>query len=182
MLGAGSDPALIGMLTSRMRDGHTLTLLRSERAMTDCRPVALFSIETARQLGDEVGTPLDKRRFRANVYLDLGDGFVGRALRLGSKVVVSILERDPRCKMITLDPDTAEANPDILRKLTRTHDGMAGVYGAVFVEGTVRRGRRYRTDQLAHAPRVAWQWERSIVTQPEPLGGHREDGQGPITG
>jgi uncharacterized protein len=147
MLGAGSDPALIGMLTGRMRDGHTLTLLRSERAMTDYRPVALFSIETARQLGDEVGTPLDKRRFRANVYLDLGtapgffeDGFVGRALRLGSKVVVSILERDPRCKMITLDPDTAEANPDILRKLTRTHDGMAGVYGAVFVEGTVRRG------------------------------------------
>jgi MOSC domain-containing protein YiiM len=42
--------------------------------------------------------------------------------------------------MITLDPDTAEANPDILRKLTRAHDGMAGVYGAVLVEGTVHRG------------------------------------------
>jgi MOSC domain-containing protein len=38
------------------------------------------------------------------------DAYVGRALRIGSKVVVSVLERDPRCKMITLDPDTAEPN------------------------------------------------------------------------
>ena len=141
------DPALIRMLAERMRDGHSLTLLRSERAMTDCRPVSLFSIQTARQLSDEVGTALDKRRFRANIYLDLGsaagfaeDEFVGRTLRLGPKVVISIVERDPRCKMITLDPDTAEPSPEILRKITRAHDGMAGVYGAVLVEGTVHRG------------------------------------------
>jgi uncharacterized protein len=141
------DPALMRMLAGRMRDGHRLTLLRSERAMTDCRPVSLFSIQTARQLGDELGTALDKRRFRANIYLDLGsaagfseDGLVGRALRLGPRVVVSIVERDPRCKMITLDPDTAKPSPDILRKVTRAHDGTAGVYGAVLVEGTVHQG------------------------------------------
>jgi hypothetical protein len=140
-------PALIHMLAERMRDGHSLTLLRSERAMTDCRPVSLFSIQTVRQLGDEVGTALDKRRFRANIFMDLGsaagfseDEFVGQTLRLGPKVVVSIVERDPRCKMITLDPDTAEPNPDILRKVTRAHEGMAGIYGAVLVEGTVHQG------------------------------------------
>ena len=144
---AADDPALMRMLAERMRDGHSLTLLRSERAMTDCRPVSLFSIQTARQLGNELGTVLDKRRFRANIYLDLGsaagfseDGFVRRTLRLGPKVVVSIVERDPRCKMITLDPDTAEPSPEILRKITRAHNGMAGVYGAVLVEGTVHRG------------------------------------------
>jgi uncharacterized protein len=141
------DPALIRLLAARMRDGHTLTLLRSERAMTDCRPISLFSLQTVRQLGDETGTALDKRRFRANVYLDLGsaagfaeDRFVGRSLRLGAKAVVAILERDARCKMITLDPDTARPNPGILRKVTRDHEGMAGVYGAVLVEGTVRQG------------------------------------------
>ena len=144
---AADDPALMRMLAERMRDGHSLTLLRSERAMTDCRPVSLFSIQTLRQLGDELGTALDKRRFRANIYLDLGsaggfaeDEFVGRTLRLGPQVVVSIVERDPRCKMITLDPDTAQPSPEILRKVTRAHHGMAGVYGAVLVEGTVRRG------------------------------------------
>jgi uncharacterized protein YcbX len=141
------DPALVRMLAEGMRGGHVLTLLRSERAMTDCRPISLFSLQTARQLGDETGLTLDKRRFRANVYMDLGsaagfaeDRFVGRKLRIGPKVVVAVLERDPRCKMITLDPDTAKPNPAILRKVTRDHEGMAGVYGAVLVEGTVRQG------------------------------------------
>ena len=141
------DPALMSLLAKRMGDGPVLTLRRSERAMTDCRPISLFSIQTGRQLGDEIGTVLDKRRFRANIYLDLAstggfaeDSYVGRTLRIGPKVVISVLERDPRCKMITIDPDTAQPNPQILRTVNQTHDNKAGVYGAVLVEGTIRRG------------------------------------------
>jgi uncharacterized protein YcbX len=141
------DPALIRMLTARMGEGHNLTLVRSERALTDCRPVSLFSIQTARQLADEIGMTLDKRRFRANVYLDLGaapgfaeDGFVGKTLRLGPKATIAVLERDSRCKMITIDPDTAEPSGAILRQVSRAHDGKAGVYGAVLVEGMVHPG------------------------------------------
>ena len=66
------DPALLRQLAARTGGNHSLTLLRSERAMTNCRPISLFSLQTAAQLGDEVGSVLDKRRFRANVYLDLG--------------------------------------------------------------------------------------------------------------
>jgi uncharacterized protein len=139
------DPALLRQLTERAGDGHSLTLLRSERAMTDCRPISLFSLQTARQLGEEVGSALDKRRFRANVYLDLGtaggfseNAFVGRKVRIGPKVVISVLERDPRCQMITLDPNTAVPNPKVLRKVARGHDGTAGVYGAVLAEGVIR--------------------------------------------
>ena len=94
-----------------------------------------------------LGAPIDKRRFRANIYMDLGstDGFVedtyvGRTLRIGSKVVISVLERDGRCKMITLDPDTAQPNAQLLRTVAQTHDNNAGVYGAVLVEGIIRRG------------------------------------------
>jgi len=144
---AVDDPALIRRLAERIGAAPSLALLRSERAMTDCRPVSLFSVQTVQRLGEEIGGPIDKRRFRANVYVDLGsaggfgeDGFVGRTLRLGSKAVISVLERDPRCKMITLDPDTAEPRPEILRKVARDHDGKAGVYGAVLVEGMVRQG------------------------------------------
>jgi uncharacterized protein YcbX len=115
--------------------------------MTDCRPISLFSLQTARQLGEEVGAVLDKRRFRANVYLDLGDasGFsenrlIGRNVRIGPKVVGSVLERDPRCKMITLDPVTAIQNPEVLRMVAQAHDGMARVYAAVLVEGTISPG------------------------------------------
>jgi uncharacterized protein len=141
------DPRLMGELVEGAGNGHSLTLLRSERSMTDCRPISLFSLQTARQLGEEVGVALDKRRFRANVYLDLAEpggfsenGLVGRRVRIGSKVVVSILERDPRCKMITLDPATAAQNPEVLRRVTQAHDGMAGVYAAVLVEGMIRVG------------------------------------------
>src|SRR5712691_4541933 len=141
------DPGLLRELTEGAEDGHSLTLLRSERSMTDCRPISLFSLQTAQRLGEEVGAVLDKRRFRANVYLDLGDpsgfsenGLVGRKVRIGSKVVVSVLERDPRCKMITLDPVTAAQNPEVLRRVAQAHDGMAGVYAAVLVEGTIRAG------------------------------------------
>jgi uncharacterized protein YcbX len=141
------DPRLAATLREGIREAHDLTLLRSDRAMTDCRPISLFSIQTARQLSQEVGADLDKRRFRANVYIDIRsqsafeeDEFVGRTLRIGTKTVIAVVDRDARCKMITLNPDTAEANPEVMRCLARTHDGKAGVYAAVLVEGTIRPG------------------------------------------
>lgn len=148
---AVDDPSLIDMLREGIDEKHMLTLVRSDRSMTDCRPVSLFSVNTVWQLGEELGVDLDKRRFRANIYMDLEEGIgfaendlVGKSLQIGSKMVVSIRERDPRCKMITLDPDTAEANPDVLRNVVKAHNGTAGVYGAVMVEGIVRPGDAIR--------------------------------------
>ena len=42
--------------------------------------------------------------------------------------------------VITLDPDTGEKTPAILKKVAQAHDGMAGVYGAVLVEGMLHKG------------------------------------------
>ena len=141
------NPVVIDMLRADIDDKHQLTLLRSDRAMTDCRPISIFAVQSARKLGEETGIAVDKRRFRANVYLDLTssdgfaeDEFVGRSLRIGSKVIVSVLERDPRCMMITLDPDTGEKAPVLLKKVAQAHSGMAGIYGAVLAEGIVRKG------------------------------------------
>jgi uncharacterized protein YcbX len=141
------DPALIEMLRADIDQKHAVTLMQSQRAMTDCRPVSIFSLQSAQQLAEETGTPVDKRRFRANVYVDLtsAKGFaenelVGRSVRIGPKAVVTILERDARCMVITLDPDTGEQTPAILKKVAQAHDGMAGVYGAVLVEGLLHKG------------------------------------------
>ena len=115
--------------------------MRSDRALTDCRPVSLISTQTVRQIKSELGIPIDKRRFRANVYLKLvsdagfaEDALVGRKLRIGSSAVIMVLERDPRCKMISLDPETGEHNADVLRKVAQAHAASAGVYCAVLVE------------------------------------------------
>ena len=144
---AVDDPALIDMIRADIDQKHQLTLMRSERALTDCRPVSVFSLQSARQLAEETGTSIDKRRFRANIYVNLTSAqgfaeneFVGKTLRIGPKVVVTVLERDARCVMITLDPDTGEKTPAILKKVAQAHDGMAGVYGAVIVEGMLHKG------------------------------------------
>jgi len=141
------DPDLIDNLRAGLDDKHELKLLRSDKAITDCRPLSIFAVQTAQKLGEETGVAVDKRRFRANVYVDLTssgafaeDQFVGKSLRIGAKVIVAILERDARCMMITLDPDTAEKEPALLKKVAQTHAGMAGVYGAVLVEGMLRKG------------------------------------------
>jgi hypothetical protein len=42
--------------------------------------------------------------------------------------------------MIVLDPDTGEKAPAILKKVAQAHEGMAGVYGAVMVEGMFHKG------------------------------------------
>jgi uncharacterized protein len=141
------DPALIDNLRAGIDGNHELTILRSDKAITDCRPLSIFAVQSAKKLSEETCVAVDKRRFRANVYLDLtsSDGFaenefVGRSLRIGSKVIVSVLERDARCMMITLDPDTGEKTPAILKQVAQAHEGTAGVYGAVLAEGMIRKG------------------------------------------
>jgi uncharacterized protein YcbX len=141
------DPGLIENLRSNLDGDHQLTLLRSDKAITDCRPLSIFSVQTVRKLAEEAGVAVDKRRFRANIYLDLTsaegfaeDQFVGRSLRIGAKATVAVLQRDGRCMMITLDPDTAEKTPVILKSVAQAHEGYAGVYGAVLIEGTIRKG------------------------------------------
>jgi uncharacterized protein YcbX len=141
------DPALIRMIGRGVHGGPDLRLVRSDRAMTDCRPVSLISVQSVRNLGEEIGSSVDQRRFRANIYVDFiagtgfaEDRFVGRSVSLGAKVVLSILERDPRCAMITLDPETGESKPALLKQVAQAHKGMAGVYGAVLVEGMLQKG------------------------------------------
>jgi MOSC domain-containing protein len=145
------DPNLIARLAEGLDGIHALALLRSDRSFTDCRPVSIFSLQTVNQLGDELGFPLDQRRFRANIYADLTpmagfaeNSFIGRRLQIGPKAVIAVTDRDPRCKMITLDPNTAEASPEVLRRVRDVHEGKAGLYGAVLVEGTVRPGDEIR--------------------------------------
>src|SRR5215470_14637374 len=145
------DPALITRLAEGLDGTHALSLLRSHRSFTDCRPVSIFSIQTMQRIGEEVGFTLDKRRFRANIYADLTpmagfaeNAFVGRKLQIGTRAVLALTDRDPRCKMITLDPNTAEPSPEVLRSVRDAHEGKAGLYGAVLIEGVVRPGDAIR--------------------------------------
>jgi uncharacterized protein YcbX len=129
------------------KSGQKVSLRFSERSHWDCRPVSLFGNASAAALGEELGMRMDRRRFRANFYADwtdeqafCEDQLVGRTLRIGDRLQLAVLERDPRCKMITLDPETGTQDSVVLRHLTKARGVMVGVYAAVLVEGVVRKG------------------------------------------
>jgi hypothetical protein len=84
------DPALIERLRTGADPKHQLSLMRSARPLTDAQPISIMSVQTANKLGQESSTEPEKRRYRANIYIDLPstdgfaeDQFVGRSLRLG---------------------------------------------------------------------------------------------------
>lgn len=144
---AVDDPALISLLSAGLSAENHISLMRSDRALADCRPVSMISLQTVRQIETEAGISVDQRCFRANINLDLSsdrgfaeDELVDRRLRIGQTAEILVLERDPRCKMISLDPETAEHNPNVLRQVAQSHNGSAGVYCAVLVEGLLRQG------------------------------------------
>jgi len=145
------DTRLIDRLHEGVRERHQIALIQSERAIVDSRPVSLFSLQTVRQIAQEVGQELDKRRFRANIYMDLvsGGGFtedawVGRRLQVGRDVIAEISKRNMRCKLITLDPNSTEPNPEVAKGLARNHEMRAGIYATVAVEGMVATGDEIR--------------------------------------
>jgi len=124
-----------------------LSLHYTQRNMVDCRPVTLFSLQTVNQLREETGTDIQKLQFRSNFYVDWDDkgGFyedelVDKKVKIGNTVELMIVERDPRCKFITIHPETAETDPKLLRHVTKAHEGFAGVYAAVLKEGPVNSG------------------------------------------
>ena len=139
------DPAFLESL--RDKSEGELRLHFTQKNAVDCRPLSLFSRQTLAQLEQETGISLDQRRFRANFYVDWESaaGFyenelVNRRLKVGDRLEIMIRELEPRCKSITIDPDTAETQPRILKHIARKHDGFAGVYAAVLTEGMAKSG------------------------------------------
>ena len=138
--------ALLAYLQQHVPEASDFSLVKTGTPQTDVRPLSLISSQTVAQLGDELGEPLDTRRFRANLYLDLPAGpftedtLVGSILRIGSAAELLLLERDPRCRFITYDPEAPQAAEPLfalMKLLDRRHQGRAGVYASVVTAGAV---------------------------------------------
>jgi len=100
-------------------------------------PGARVSLVSTVTIGD-----WDRRRFRANVYLD-GDGedaFVGSEMTLGD-AVLDVDMRIERCVMTTRpQAGGVERDLDVLRTIQRERDGCLAVGALVTRPGTVRVG------------------------------------------
>ena len=88
----------------------------------------------------------DRRRLRPNIVIEGVErleeiGWVGRRLRLGG-VELDVRERCTRCVMTTIDPDTQEVCPDVLRRINEEFDRRIGLLCDVVVVGEVVQGDR----------------------------------------
>jgi uncharacterized protein YcbX len=146
---AVDSPLLIENFRHYISERSDFRLVQSSTPQTDVRPLSLISLKTIEKLSTELGHPLDHRRFRSNIVLDLSneafaeDHLEGKRIQIGSEATLRVLERDPRCRFITYDPDsphTEEPLFAIMKLLDKQHQGRAGVYARVETPGIVHSG------------------------------------------
>ena len=105
---------------------------------------------TIRRLSQASGVPIDVRRFRPNILIETPDEqpfgedrWVGRSLSCGGQpesALIGVTMRDLRCVMLNLDPDTARADPRLLKTTAQLNTVCAGVYGVPVRTGTISVG------------------------------------------
>jgi uncharacterized protein len=96
----------------------------------------LVTVEHSRRtLERELAQPVDLRRFRSNLHLELDSdpftehGWQGLTLRVGA-ATFEFLHPCDRCVIAARDPDTGRKWPDLLRHLQRSHDLLFGMLAA----------------------------------------------------
>jgi len=146
------DEALLKEIATR--HGAELELMQLSHGIFDEACVSAIALGTIGGIAREAGHDLDIRRFRPNLVIDTNgtngaqpfeeDRWIGKLLEFGSEgtgPAISVTMRDLRCVMMNLDPDTAEANADVMKTVIRLNENYAGIYGTVVRTGELRVGQ-----------------------------------------
>jgi uncharacterized protein YcbX len=137
------------------RHGNPVQLMQLKHGIFDDATVSVINAATIRAVEREAGRPLDVLRFRPNIVIEseseepfAEDNWVGKTLRFGTDdtrfgaddnaPAVSITMRDLRCVMINLDPESAEADSNVMKAALRLNTNYAGVYATVIRSGVLR--------------------------------------------
>ncbi|MEV8638247.1 MOSC N-terminal beta barrel domain-containing protein [Streptosporangium sp. NPDC051023] len=151
------DPGLAGALAHSL--GTPLSL-RAADGQQDRGPTVLVTSEASlAALGEELGAPVDLRRFRPNLHLDLdAPAFAEENWGPGTTVTVGEVElavtgenAGPciRCAVPSWDPDGRERWPELQKWLIQRHENKFGVIVRVTRPGVARRGDRVAVDHTA---------------------------------
>jgi uncharacterized protein len=146
-----TDPRLAAEL------GDDLRVIKQDRGIFDSLPLSLI---TSRSIADlEALLELDAgelgaRRFRPNLLVEPygatgfpEDGWLGAVLRIGS-MRMRVDRQDPRCVVITVDPDRLDSSPAVLRTVVQQRRTFLGVYGSTVTPGTVAVGDEVVLERL----------------------------------
>ena len=159
--------AEFGLRSAELRDeiserlGGGVEMMWFRNGIFDDGTVSVIGQTTIAGIGREAGLELDRRRFRANIVVESEssapfheDEWVGQTLVFGDAEdgpAVKVTQRDLRCMMLNLDPDTAVQDGRAMKAVVRLNNNYAGVYAAVVRTGTIRVGDRLSA--IRDAPR-----------------------------
>lgn len=143
-----TDPALAAEL------GDGVRVIKQDRGVFDAFPLSLLSTQTVATLGGMIDMELTALRFRPNLVIEPADGafpgfpedaWTGRTLRVGG-MRMRVDLRDQRCAMVTVDPDTLDREPAVLRAIAQQRENKLGVYGSTVQPGPVAVGDEVELD------------------------------------
>ena len=159
------DPGLEGALADDL--GLAVRRHRDLGGQQDLQASVLVTTEASRRaLTDALGRPVELRRFRTNLHLELDappfaeQRWEGGRLQVG-EVTLDLLNPCARCVIPTRDPDDQSRWPELLRWLHRSNGALFGVNARVVTAGSVRAGDRVTvTEPLVPAdPRPSTDWD-----------------------
>jgi uncharacterized protein len=140
------QPGLAGAIEADV--GVPVELRRDPAGQQDLeRSVPVTTEASRRALEAALGRPVDLRRFRTNLHLDLDasafaeERWRGGRLQVG-QVTLALLHPCARCVIPTRDPDGPGRWPELLRHLHRATAGLFGINARVLVPGRVALGDR----------------------------------------
>jgi uncharacterized protein YcbX len=141
------------------RHGAPVEMLHLDRGIFDEASVSVITLATVDAIAQLAARQPDVRRFRPNILLATRgaipfeeDGWVGGILSFGDPgdgPAIAVTNRDVRCAMVNLDPDTAHADADVLRAIVRERGSRAGVYATVTRCGRIALGQPVYLEPLA---------------------------------
>ena len=107
--------------------------------------ISLIGLGSLRALESAVGAPRDKRRFRANIYIENIEpweefSWLGKTIQIGETTAI-VQERIDRCGATTVNPDTAERDVNPVKELQQNFGHIElGIVAEVLSSGTIRPG------------------------------------------
>ena len=160
----GSELAVYGQeLATNVgrRCGLSVEMMHLNRGIFDEASVSMITSSTVGEIGRAASQIPDVRRFRPNILIKslrslpfVEEEWVGGLLSFGQNseaTTIAITNRDERCSMVNLDPDSAHPAPEVLKAVVRLRNNNAGVYGTVVRRGPLAVGQPIFFEPAAEA-------------------------------
>lgn len=107
--------------------------------------ISLIGLGSLQALETAAGAPRDKRRFRANIYIDdiapwEEFNWLGKTIHIGATTLI-VQDRIDRCGATTVNPDTATRDANPVRELQQNFGHIElGIFAEVTTPGTIKPG------------------------------------------